>query len=241
MTAPARALAPLALLLAWGALLGAAYEWGGPAARGVGELKKKENAAALRSLAEGARDLPRSAAVPFDRALAFQRLGFADSARASYDTALRLHGREARAAAAYNLGNEALRKGKISEAIERYKESLREDWKRKDAKRNLEDAIRRARAMQPPPTPPQSGGAGSRGPTGPGKGGGSGTTPPANAPPGTPPPGNMKREAPKDLGGPIPSRQEAELWLNALESERRAQRERDQSHRDQPERSGRDW
>lgn len=232
---------PLALLLAWGAVLGAAYEWGGPAGRGVRQLRKGANADALGSLAAGAADLPRSAAVRFDRGIAFQRLGRPDSARAAYEEAMRQEGTRARAAAAYNLGNEALRAKRFAEAIERYRESLREDWTRADAKRNLEEAIRRARESKTPQSPPPSGGGGSQGPTGPGKGSGKGATPPPSGPKGAPPPGSSGAQAPQNLGGPIPSKEEAELWLKALESERRSERERDARQSNERDRSGRDW
>ncbi|HEX7079073.1 MAG TPA: tetratricopeptide repeat protein [Candidatus Eisenbacteria bacterium] len=233
--------AGLLLLAVWGGALGAFYEWGGPAARGVRQLKKGENANAIGSLGAGRRDLPRSAAVRYDRGLAFRRLGLADSARASYEDAMLQVGPKARAAAAYNLGNDALRAGRVGEAIERYRESLREDSSREDAKKNLEEAIRQARKAKPNATPPSSQGPGGQGPPGPGRGQGAPSGPPPRSSQGGGPNNGPQSQAPKNVGGPIPSKGEAELWLNALESERRAERERDRKTPEGPERRGRDW
>ena len=227
-----------ALLLLWIAALGAGYEWGGPAARGVRELKEKRSAEAIASLQEGRKDLPRSAAIRYDQGLAARALGLTDSARAAWSDAMALEGTPARAAAAYNLGNDALKAGRLDEAIDWYRASLRTDWKKSDAKRNLEEAIRRLRQATPSPTPPASGGKGQTGPSGPGKGGGNDPRQNPNASPGTPPP-TSPSETPS-AKGPTPSKEEAELWLKALESERRSQRAKEQ-RRQSEERGGRDW
>lgn len=224
------------VLLAWAAQ-GAFYEWGGPARRGVRELKKGENAAALHSFGEARGEQPTSAAVRYDQALAFRRLGLADSARAAFQDAMRLRGIEAKSAAAYNMGNEALRQNRLEDAIERYKESLRVDSRRVDAKKNLEEALRRLRVAKPPPTPPSSGGSGSQGPSGPGQGGGSGGDQGPNEPS-----SQGRQEAPPSARqGPIPSRPEAELWLDALESERRSERQREKQQSDRQRENKRDW
>lgn len=224
------------VLLATGCL-GAFYEWGGPGRRGVRQLKKGENAAALHSFGEARPEQPSSAAIRYDQGIAFRRLGLADSARAAFDDAMRLRGIEAKSAAAYNLGNEALRKNQLSEAIERYKESLRANPARADAKKNLEEALRRLRESKPPPTPPSRGGSGQQGPSGPSGGGGSGG---GQQPPNQPPqPGGQ--EAPPSARGPIPSRPEAELWLDALESERRSERQREKQRASERRENARDW
>lgn len=228
----------LPLLLAWLAAMGVAYEWGGPAARGVRELREKRHADAMRSLTEGRKELPRSAAARYDQGLAARALGLRDSARVAWGDAMALDGDEGRAAAAYNLGNDAMRAGKIDDAIEWYRASLRADWKKADAKRNLEEAIRRLREASPAPTPPSSGGKGQTGPSGSGQGGGDNSPPNQNNSPGAPPP-SEQREAPSTKG-PIPSKEDAELWLKALESERRSQRAKDQ-RRQSEERGDRDW
>lgn len=150
-------------------------------------------------------------------------------------------GPKARAAAAYNLGNDALRAGRVGEAIERYRESLREDSSREDAKKNLEEAIRQARKAKPKATPPSRQGPGGQGPPGPGRGQGAPSGPPPRSSQGGGPNNGPQSQAPKNVGGPIPSKDEAELWLNALESERRAERERDRKTPEGPERRGRDW
>jgi tetratricopeptide (TPR) repeat protein len=214
---------------------GAFYEWGGPARRGAKELSKGQAAAALHSLGEARAQQPASAAVRYDQGVAFQKLGLADSARAAYDEAIRLEGTEARSAAAYNLGNDALRKNRLEEAVERYRQSLRLDSRRIDAKKNLEEAIRRMRDSREPPQP-SGGGGGSQGPSGPGQGGGGGGGQQPNAPQG---PGG-KQPSPS-VSGNVPGRSEAELWLDALESERRSERRKEKRQGDTREENVRDW
>ncbi len=214
---------------------GAFYEWGGPARRGVRELKKGQPAAALHSFSEARAQQPASSAVRYDQGVAFQKLGLADSARTAYDEATRLKGAEARSAAAYNLGNDALRKNRLEEAVERYRQSLRLDSKRIDAKKNLEEAIRRMRESQQPPQP-SGGGGGAQGPSGPGQGGGGGGGQQPNAPQG---PGG-KQPTP-GVSGNVPGRSEAELWLDALESERRSERRKEKRQGDTREENVRDW
>jgi len=234
----ARPRLPVALFLVWFAATGVFYEWGGPAARGVRQLREKRYGEAATSLEEGRKELPRSAAARYDQGLAARALGLKDSTRIAWGEAVTLDGASGRAAAAYNLGNDAMRAGKLEEAIEWYRASLRADWKKADAKRNLEEAIRRLREASPAPTPPASGGKGQTGPSGAGKGGGDNSNQNQNNPPGAPPP-TTEREAPS-AKGPIPSREDAELWLKALESERRSQRAKEQRRQSQ-ERGDRDW
>jgi tetratricopeptide (TPR) repeat protein len=235
VTRAVRAAAAAAIVALAAGTLGAFYEWGGPARRGVRELKRGENAAALHSLGEGRASQPSSAAIRYDQGIAFRRLGLADSSRAAMEEAMRLQGAAARSAAAYNLGNEALRQNRLEEAVARYRESLRNDSGRPDAKKNLEEAIRRLRKSKPPPSPSGGGGGGSRGPSGPGAGGGGGSPPPDA------PPGEAPRSPAPSVGGPIPSRSEAELWLDALESERRSERKKDRKTGDKQEERVRDW
>jgi tetratricopeptide (TPR) repeat protein len=230
------------LAVVWLLATGSDYEWGGPAGRGVRELKKKENAKAIRSLREGAAELPRSAAVRYDQGLAYAGLGSADSAATAYEEALRLRGNHARSAAAYNLGNQAMHAKKYADAASLYRESLRLDPSRADAKKNLEEAIRMAREM--PKQPPQGGGGQDKknpsqgsAPRPPGgeqkKQGSSQGAPPPNEPNQTP------GEKPQ-LGGATPSRSEAEHWLDALEAERKAARLRDKKGAEK-ETGQRDW
>jgi tetratricopeptide (TPR) repeat protein len=230
----------LVLLLA----TGSDYEWGGAAGRGVRELKKKENAKAVRSLGEGAAELPQSAAVRYDQGLAYTGVGSPDSAATAYREALKLHGDRARSAAAYNLGNQAMKAQQYANAVSLYRESLRLDPSRTDAKKNLEDAIRRSREVQKPP--PQGGGGQDKNKKNPSQGG--------NQPPpsgqqqnqgnaqGTPPPSETN-ETPgqkPELGGATPSKAEAEHWLDALEAERKAARLRDKNGAEK-ETGQRDW
>ena len=227
----------LVLVLLAASTLGAFYEWGGPARRGVRQLKKGEDAAALHSFGEARQEQPTSAAVRYDQGIAFRKLGLADSSAAAFRDAMKLQGAPARSAAAFNLGNDALRKNQLDAAIEGYKESLRADPRRADAKKNLEEALRRLREAKPPPTPPNQGGSGSKGPTGPGSGGGGGG---GNAQPNAPPsPG--RQNTPPSASGPIPSRSDAELWLDALESERRSERQREKQQTESRRENVRDW
>ena len=231
----------IATVLACLSWMGAFYEWGGQAAKGVRELKKGEPKEASQSLLAGRRELPHSAAVSYDRALALSRSGLPDSAATAYYntfTSSSLRGPEGRASAAFNLGNEAMRTNRVADAIRFYRESLRADPARADAKRNLEEAIRRARREMPKQPNPSSGGGGGKEP----RGGGREPYPGQN---GNPPPQagrqpQSSQEPPPNLGGPIPSRAEAEHWLDALEAERKASRLREHGG---PERETgqRDW
>jgi len=218
----------LALALAL-ATTGAHYEWGGPAARAIRQLRAGNAREAVGSFDEARRERPTSSAVRFDQALAFEAAGMADSARAAYRDARDLEGVAGRAAAAYNEGNAAYHAGKFDDAIAGYRAALREDPRRADAKRNLEEAIRRARDASQAPL------AGSSGTQGNGAGGSGdragGNTPP---PPGAANQPNGKSGAPgskerPSLGSPVPNREEAEHWLDALEAERRAGRTREQA------------
>jgi tetratricopeptide (TPR) repeat protein len=223
----------LLLLLAWLAATGAFYEWGGAAGRGVRELKKKQDEAAVKSLRDGKAELPNSAAVRYDQALAFSGVGSPDSAAAAYRDALDQRGNRARASAAYNLGNDAMRFDQFGRAASLYRESLRLDPSRVDAKRNLEEAIRRARqAAQSPP--PQGGGGKGKPPPDQPQQDTNGKQPPPTAPP------EQKPGQSPQLGSKIPDRAEAEHWLDALESERKAARQRDKGG-PQKETNQRDW
>jgi len=232
------------LLLAAFATVGAGYEWGGPAARGLRELRAGKSKEAIASLEEARRERPEAGAIRFDQALAFRAAGLADSARAAYRDAIELEGDAARAAAAYNLGNEALNAGKLDEAISSYRDALRREPHRADAKRNLEEALRRSRESKKQPLT-GSGGTQGQGSGGTGNRQGGNTPPPpgsASAPEknpngSTPPPGSK-------LGAPLPSKEEAEHWLEALEAERRAGRSREQASKRAAGREGRpehDW
>jgi len=217
------------LLLALGAS-GAVYEWGGAAGRGMRQLKDKHSKEAAQSFREAEPELPRSAAVRYDRALALGAAGQADSARDAYTEAMTsrdLRGDPARSAAAYNLGNESLRQGRYDEAAKLYRQSLTIDPNRADAKKNLEEAIRRGRNK-----PPQaSSGGQQQGGAGPSGAGTSGTSPPGsqpNQPPSTRPPGSAQ-QPPGQMSGTIPNPSEAEHWLNALEEERKSARRQERS------------
>ena len=236
---------PCALLLAAAFLsLGAFYEWGGPAARGIRELREGKAKEAIASLEEARRERSRAGAIRYDQALAFRAAGMADSARAAYRDAMELDGEPARAASAYNLGNESLNSGKFDDAIASYREALRRDPRRPDAKRNLEEALRRARSAR---KEPQSGSSGTQGE---GSGGTEnrqgGSTPP---PPGSSSaperrPGDSSPDPAANLGAPLPSQAEAEHWLEALEAERRAGRAREQAAKRAAAREGKsehDW
>lgn len=232
-----------AMLLLWVAGTGAFYEWGGDAARGVRELKKGDHREAIEALRKGSAELPRSAAVRYDEGLAYRGLGLTDSALAAYRDAAGapwLEGNRARSAAAFNLGNESMRANDFSDAVRQYRRSLRFDPTRIDAKKNLEEAIRRVRSQKQRP----QGGGGGKGPQSQGKGntnsrGGSDQQ-------GAPPPMGQQGGAPEDkgrapqLGGAIPDRADAEHWLDALESERRAARMRDERGEQKVE-GQRDW
>lgn len=227
------------LLLALGAS-GAVYEWGGAAGRGMRQLEGKHPKEAAQSFREAEHELPRSAAVRYDRALALQAAGAADSAREAYAetfTSRDLRGNDARSSAAYNLGNESLRQGRYDEAAKLYRQSLTIDPNRADAKKNLEEAIRRGRNK-----PPQA----SSGGQGQGGGGSSGTGTSGQSPPGSqqngPPPQRPpgQQQSPGQMNGTVPNPSEAEHWLNALEEERKSARRQERTGSPQ-ETHDKDW
>jgi len=228
------------LLLALGAS-GAIYEWGGAGGRGMRQLKEKHPKEAAQSFREAERELPRSAAVRYDRALALGAAGQADSAREAYAetmTSRELRGDDARSSAAYNLGNESLRHGRYDEAAKLYRQSLTIDPNRVDAKKNLEEAIRRGR-NRPPQASSGGQGQGGGGSSGAGT---SGKSPPGsqqNGPPPQRPPG-QSQQPPGQMSGTIPNPSEAEHWLNALEEERKSARRQERTGSPQ-ETKDKDW
>jgi tetratricopeptide (TPR) repeat protein len=235
-----------AMLLLWAVGTGALYEWGGSAARGVRELKKGKHREAIESLRKGRTELPRSAAVRYDEGIAFRGLGLTDSALAAFRDATGspgLEGDPARSAAAFNLGNEAMSAKDYAEAARQYRQSLRVDPTRIDAKKNLEEAIRRSRNEK---SKPQGGGGGSGQPSqgnenqGPATGTGQQGAPSPLPQPGGEPERIDKSRMPQ-LGDAIPNRAEAEHWLDALESDRRAARLRDRRDSEKAEEGQRDW
>jgi tetratricopeptide (TPR) repeat protein len=219
------------LLLVALATVGAWYEWGGPAGRGLRALRAGKGAEAAAALEEARRADPASATLRYDQALAFRAAGMADSARAAFRDARRLDGADARAAAAYNAANASMRADRVEDAIEGYRASLREDPTRADAKRNLEEALLRARAASPTPQSGSSGTQGS-GQGGTGQRPGGASPPPAGSPAqAKDPPRQRGDSANRSLGAETPSQEEAEHWLDALEAERRAGRSREQAGR----------
>ena len=133
--------APALLLLALAAN-GALYEWGGPARRGVRDLKAGRYDEALRNLAKGRADFPGASVVPYDEGVALVGKGEADSAAVRFREAMKLRGDRSREAAAYNLGNIAMRAKDYEGAARSYKEALRVSPSDRDAKQNLEQALR---------------------------------------------------------------------------------------------------
>ncbi len=219
----------LALLLLALTACGAFYEWGGPARRGVRDLKARRYDEALRGLEKGRADFPGASVIPYDEGLAHLGTGSPDSAAARFGEAMRLQGQRPREAAAYNLGNLAMRGKDYQRAARSYKEALRLVPSDLDAKRNLEDALRRLRQPRSPDNrkSPPSGGQGPPTPGG-----------------GRPQP-NLSRggrgTAPPPLGGTGAfTKEEAERWLQALESERRTRRQEEKGRPEQ-ETGNRDW
>jgi len=219
-----RVLGLLCLLLT---ATGAVYEWGGPARTGVRELERKKYDEALRDLRAGRVELPNAAAIPYDEGLAHFGKGSPDSAAARFQEAMKLRGDPARAAAAYNLGNIAMRGKDYPRAAGYYKEALRVAPGDLDAKRNLEEALRRMREPRSPNRPP----SGGKGPPPP-KADGSQNPLPQQ--------GSGKQEPPPRGSAGAFTKQEAERWLQALESERRARRQESKGKADEGG-GNRDW
>lgn len=207
---------------------GAGYEWGGPARSGVRDLKAGRYDEALRELEKGRADFPGASVVPYDEGVAYMAKGQPDSALVRFQEAMKLRGDRPREAAAYNLGNMAMRTKDYEGAVRAYKDALRVSPSDRDAKRNLEEALRQLRRPSPSdrPNPP----SGKQGPPN----SGAGRPQPSPSTPG-------KGETPPPRGGPGAfTKDEAERWLQALESERRARRQEGKGHPDE-ETGNRDW
>ncbi len=217
-------------LVAW-TLLGAGYDWGGPARKGVRELNEKRYDEALRDLSKGRADFPGAAVVPYDEGLAHLGRGAADSAAVRFREATRLRGDAPREAAAYNLGNLAMRAKDYTSAAASYREALRLRPQDLDAKKNLEEALRQ---MRQPRQPQQS--RNQKNPPS----GGSGPPPPGSADrPQPSPPQPQEPPPPRGTSGAF-TKEEAERWLDALEAERRARRQEGKG-RPTEEHGDRDW
>jgi tetratricopeptide (TPR) repeat protein len=219
-----------ALLLLMLTAAGAVYEWGGAARNGVRSLKAGRYDEALRALEAGRPDMPAASVIPYDEGVAYLGKGAPDSAAVRFQEATRLRGDPARESAAYNLGNLAMRGKDYAGAARYYRDALRITPGDVDAKRNLEEALRQMRQSRPeqrknPPSggkgPPTPGGAQNQVPR-PGPGGRAQTPP-----------------APRVGAGEF-TKEEAERWLQALESERRARRQEGKS-RPEEETGNRDW
>jgi len=219
---------PALLLLALTAL-GAVYEWGGPARRGVRALRAGRYDEALRALEAGRADMPDAAVIPYDEGLALLGKGEPDSAAARFQEAMRLKGDAARAAAAYDLGNQAMRAKDYSRAARYYKEALRARPEDLDAKKNLEEALRRMRES----SPQQRRKSPSGGPGPPTPGGGETLLP-------RPSQGGKQEHPANPRSGDEFTKEEAERWLQALESERRSRRQEGKG-RTGEETGNRDW
>jgi len=219
----------LALTFVVLAACGAFYQWGGPARRGVQELKAKRYDEALPDLAKGRADFPGAAVIPYDEALAHLGRGASDSAAVRFQEATRLQGAAPREAAAYNLGNLAMRAKDYASAARSYREALRLSPSDVDAKKNLEEALRLLRQpnTQNRKNPP-SGGSGPPTPKG-------NQTPQPSQGPG----GSAPTPPPRGSAGAF-TKEEAEHWLEALESERRARRQEGKGQASQ-ENGNRDW
>ena len=215
----------LALLFA--SACGALYEWGGPARRGVREIKAQKYDEALHDLSKGRADFPGTSVVPYDEAVAHLGRGAADSAAARFQEATRLRGDAARAAASYNLGNLAMRAKDYASAARAYRDALRVTPHDGDAKRNLEEALREMRQpnQQDRKSPPSRG----NGPP----------TPQGNDRPQPTPAPSKSTPPPRGSAGAF-TKEEAEHWLESLEQERRARRQEDKGQSSQ-ENGNRDW
>jgi len=209
------------LLLALTACGATGYEWGGPARRGVRDLKAGRFDEALRALSRGRADFPGASVIPYDEGLAYLGKGQADSAAIRFQEAMRLRGDPPREGASYNLGNLAMRSKNYGSAARSYREALRLRPSDVDAKKNFEEALRMMR--QPNSPDRQKPPSGKQGP---------------------PPPGGKERPTPEKSQPRVKAgeftQEEAEHWLQALESERRARRQEGKGRPEQ-ETGNRDW
>jgi Ca-activated chloride channel family protein len=141
----------LLLLLAWPADAGA-----GAAAevrRGNSAARKGDFAEALRRYEAAAAERPGDPVIRYDMGLALQELGRIPDARTAYLDALASPGADLRADAHYNLGNAFYRQGKLPDAIDAYRRALRERPGDRDARHNLEMALRGMQQASSPGKP----------------------------------------------------------------------------------------
>jgi tetratricopeptide (TPR) repeat protein len=219
------------LLLALTACGASGYEWGGPARRGVRDLKAGRFDEALRELAKGRADFPGASVIPYDEGLSFLGKGRADSAAMRFQEAMRLRGDPPREGAAYNLGNLAMRAKDYARAARSYRDALRLRPSDLDAKKNLEEALRMMRRPNPQDRQKPPSGQGPPPP------GGKEHPMPQPSPGGR---GERAQNPPPKAGAGEFTQEEAERWLQALESERRARRQEGKGRPEQ-ETGNRDW
>jgi Ca-activated chloride channel family protein len=118
-------------------------------ARGLAALERGQNDQARDAfLAARARD-PDGPAILFDLGTAYYRLGRFDLAQDAFDRAARASLGRLRAAALYNQGNAAFRRGDSEVAVALYQAALAEDPADADARANLQFA----RSHPPSPSP----------------------------------------------------------------------------------------
>lgn len=131
--------------------------WAVPAGAGAASSVRKGNAALARGEPEAALagyeralvDRPGDPLIRYDMGSALHALGRFDEALAAYADAAGASSGDLRADAHFNMGNTLYRQGKFTDAAEAYRRSLRERPGDREARRNLELALRRL--GQPPP------------------------------------------------------------------------------------------
>jgi len=159
---------------------------------GLAAFKAGRYEEALEAFRAEAAAHPESAEAAANVGATLARLGRNDEAARELERALTLGpAPRVEAAIRFDLGNAELALDRVEAAIESYKASLRLVPGDREAKANLEIALRRRR--EPPPPPPGDGGGGASGPAS------SQPQPPAAAP-----------------GAPRMTREEAERLLDAL-------------------------
>jgi tetratricopeptide (TPR) repeat protein len=211
---------PIRLLLIAAALTGVAAVEAG-VEDGLSAYKAGRYREALTAFREEAERRPASADAAANVAATLERLGRHDEAVRECERALALGpSPRVEAAVRYNLGTALLALDRVDEAIEQLKASLRLEPLDREAKINLEIALRR-RKEQPPGASDSSGGA----PT------------PDRAPP---------TQSSTGASGPIPSvprmtREEAERLLDAIERRERLEMPRSQGSSDPSDPSRPDW
>jgi hypothetical protein len=140
----------VALVLAWLAFTGAVFRDALHESTTEGRrlYDAGKYAEALAAYGRGRAEEPDNPVLAFNVGDTLLAMGKADEALSEYRKALSSEDPKLKARTHYNIGNAYLRKEDLRRAIDAYRQSLLQDATQKDAKRNLELALRKLKEKQ---------------------------------------------------------------------------------------------